>query len=342
MFFGTFTEVASAIERALTIARDVGITFSEIPEGPSTKVRFHGIDIDFAQKTVSMAEKAQTKMSRYASFLTSIASKSSSHIVHLPILSGDEPLLKIIGTAMFWSRLMFQGSFFAAGDMAQHFQVMQLVRAISRASFEGEESFPCNRGALNRLLGWLQNIPRTIAPPARSNQCAVITTDACVTGGGYVIQQAIDMTHMAFPWRKRVEPRDMGKFELRSIAIAIVNSGLHNQPIKLYTDSTIAIGALLKGYSPSRQINDEVRRILAECRRRGTWIQEIHYVNTNVNIADVLSRAVATNESFDISSSLPTTWVWDSVQYGFRLDTEGHDMVIEMIEQQGPSAKLAV
>ena len=48
------------------------------------------------------------------------------------------------------------------------------------------------------------------------------------------------------------------------------------------------------------------------------------------------------NDSFDISSSLPTTWVWDSVQYGFRLDTEGHDMVIEMIEQQGPAAKLAV
>ena len=53
----------------------------------------------------------------------------------------------------------------------------------------------------------ITNTLRRRATSKNNRDSAVITTDASMTGGGYVIQQQSEVRRMAFPWRKRVEPR---------------------------------------------------------------------------------------------------------------------------------------
>ena len=84
----------------------------------------------------------------------------------------------------------------------------------------------------------------------------------------------------------------------------------------MFTDSTTAIGALQKGYSASRDINDEVGRIFSLCAQKNVWIEEVSYVNTKTNIADTLSRAITSSNVY-IAQNLQLCWEWESTHYGF-------------------------
>ena len=106
----------------------------------------------------------------------------------------------------------------------------------------------------------LSDIPQKIFPPKQVEPVTiVITTDACNTGGGFLISigdPAVHAHRLAWPWRSPVTPDKMGQFELTAIAIALKNSPYENCSVKIVTDSTIAIGALQKGYRASRAVND--------------------------------------------------------------------------------------
>ena len=255
MYYGSKSDVQMAMNQLITFAKGCNVTFSETPQAPASKVLFHGVYIDFDNKTIAMGDKAINKFSAFDAFLDKRMSETKSHIINFEINSGEFPLLKMIGTGTFWSRTMYAGTRFMAGCMASRFAVMQLIRAVARAQFHQHTTFAMNRGSANQLRAWLRSIPVMITPPLYDNTVTV-TTDASTTGGGFVIQHG-SSTHsvrcdkMAFPWHTEITPSQMGTYELRTIAIALANSNISNTAITLRTDSTIAIGALTKGYSSS-------------------------------------------------------------------------------------------
>lgn len=330
-------QVQIAINNAVQIALDFGLTYSEIPAEPAKKVLFHGVYIDFEQKSIAMAEKAREKLAQFEEFLKHREAAKSSHIIDFEIRSGVCPLLRILATAAFWSRTMFRSSNFTIGSMSDRYPTMQLIRAVARADFRGLFSFPCNRGALTQLRDWLRHIPTKVHPPVFSQEYYELTTDACNTGGGFNLSKKNDklaapLRRLAWPWRYPAESKDMGKMELRAIAIAVANCGLTDSSIIINTDSTIAIGALDKGYSPSAAINREVQRIFQICKTKRLLIK-CRYVNTKENTADDLSRAVTKciNNSSNRQIRLPTTWVWENIKYAFRQDKdEGCDLFVEV------------
>jgi hypothetical protein len=169
---------------------------------------------------------------------------------------------------------------------------VQLIRAVCRAQYDNRTTFMMNRGALAQLRAWMKTIPRKVFLSDLTSQCT-LTTDACTTGGGYVFQrQGANTLRMAFPWRKPVRPDQMGVYELRSIAIGLTNTELENASITIVTDSTIAIGGLQNGYSPSAEVNSAIRDIYEICQKKNIRIVDVRHVNTEDNIADELSRAV--------------------------------------------------
>jgi hypothetical protein len=112
----------------------------------------------------------------------------------------------------------------------------------------------------------------------------------------------------------------MGVAELRVVLIAISNLPNANVPeyIDLDTDSSIAIGSLQHGYSPSERINEEVSNIHNVCRRKNYIFGTIRYVPTDKIRADPLSRAVAT---FLTITDSTLVWVWDNTQFEMHRST---------------------
>jgi hypothetical protein len=317
MFYGDESDVQTAIKNLSDIAKKCSVTFSDIPTEPTTRVLFHGVYIDFAERSVAMSEKAIAKFERFEKFLEEKVATAQHHLIEFDINSGDCPLLKILGVATFWARTMYCSSNFLAGCMASRFAVMQLIRAVCRAQYENHTTFMMNRGALAQLRAWMKTIPRKVFLSDLTSRCT-LTTDACTTGGGYVVQrQGVDTLRMAFPWRKPVRPDQMGVYELRSIAIGLTNTELENASITIVTDSTIAIGGLQNGYSPSAEVNSAIRDIYEICQKKNIRIVDVQYVNTEDNIADELSRAV---KHSNYSEDLPTTWVWEQKHCHFESD----------------------
>lgn len=325
LFYGSYSDVEMAIANMIEVGKKFQVTYSETPSAPQSKVLFHGVHLDFNEKTVEMAQKAKDKFKTFDQFFEEKLA-SPSHIIPLCINGGQLPLLKLLGTATFWARTMFAGSRFTAGSMSEHFQVMQIIRAVARAQWQNKTTFLMNRGALARIRSWMKSIPCEIKPPKLDHSDFIITTDACNTGGGFHIENVSSRTGLpksfsrAYPWKTPANSSKMGVFELRSIAIALANSkitpsypeGWRTATVDVFTDSTIAIGALKKGYSPSSDINAEVMRIFEICRQKRLCIHNISYVPTGENIADPLSRAVSKP-----SSILPTSWVWEDTQFTF-------------------------
>ena len=314
----------------LSIANDWNITFGEIPSEPSTTVTFHGIILDFERKSVSLSPKALGKLARFDSFISALLKNSVGHCIPMPISAGEIPLLKILGTATFWSRALFSGSRFTTGCMASRFQVMQFIRAVCRAAASGEETFQANRGAIYKLQAWIAEISslKTVSIPSSTNSIT-ITSDASTTGGGYVITHSTHaaVTRLAFPWRSEIPSSKIGKYELRAIAVAIANVEPQHclTKVEIFTDSTTAIGSLQKGYSASRDINDEVARIYGLLSSRNLFISSVSYVNTKLNVADCLSRAI-TSSTYSVSSAtsdLQLCWVWEGLLYGFIKENDG-------------------
>ena len=320
LYYGEETVVNEALAKTKQIAIDWRVVFGEISNEASQTVLFHGIHIDFHEKKIAMSEKATSKFTRFEEFLDSTSKTTQEPYLHMRILDGVAPLLKIISTGTFWSRAMHMGSRFTSGSMAPRFAVMQLCRAIARKAANNVDTFAMHRGALANLRSWLKSIPRHVNVPLRrsTDPHIVITTDASVTGGGYHVNIASDVIRQAFPWREEIPSAKIGKYELRTIAICIANlpRQLHSTPVHLFTDSTTAIGALQKGYSASRDINDEVGRIFSLCAQKNVWIEEVSYVNTKTNIADTLSRAITSSNVY-IAQNLQLCWEWESTHYGF-------------------------
>ena len=126
---------------------------------------------------------------------------------------------------------------------------------------------------------------------------------------------------MAYPWREHATPDSMGVFEIRAISVAICNMEIETNSdtwtaIEVHTDSTIALGAIKKGYSPSAAINTELCSLHRVSAMRKIFIANAVYVNTHENIADQLSRAVLCPSTS--SSSEFTTWLWEKKIYRFQ------------------------
>ena len=304
LYIGNYAEVQQAITNTLNIAEQYKFTFSETSITPSRQVTFHGVILDFDAKTATLSTRSADKLTQYEKYLAEQAATSSGHIVPLTIFEGTTPLLKVLATATFWSRTMFRGSRFRAGAMATKFQCLQLVRAVAREAQKEQHIFHANRGAVEQLRAWLRSIPRSIEVPAPQFPKYKITTDASVTGGGAVVRTISGdiVQRLAWPWQRKVTPAEMGKYELRSIVIALRNCPIQNTACDLYTDSQIAIGAIMKGYSPSRDVNDELIELYRICREKNIFLSNVIYVPTELNEADSLSRAVTSDTPSDDSS----------------------------------------
>ena len=292
LFLGSFDEIQAVIKAMNEAADTFSVTFSETQLIPLQRVKFFGMILDFCAKTVTMADKAVTKFERMTDFLLGERTKTQGHIVNLSILGGQWPLLSIVATITFWSRTMWRGAYFSQGMIASKYSEMNTIRAITSAACAGETVFKCNMGAFTRLIRWIHDIPRHITIPASTRRCRIIT-DASITGGGAIIQfDGESPRHLAFPWPTPVSPKDIAIYELRAIAIAVAWVGIQMIPteVYLYTDSQPGLGALQKGYSPVKAINEEVRRILRHATANNMFITHITYIPTYENPADELSH----------------------------------------------------
>jgi len=316
--------VQQAIDEMTNMARDLKITFSEIPEAPSTSVIFLGIEFDLTNKTCALTQKTLTKFEVHRRFLMDVATATRWNIIPLSIFGGEIPFLKILSTAATYSRIMFKSNHFKSGSMSDRYNIMQLLRAVCRTAMNRKATFECHRGSLNNVLKWINEIPRASKVANFSTIDLVVTTDACVDGGGYIILYPNgEEKKMAFPWREKGSPEKMGCLEMRSITIAIRNLCIANvdtsKNVKVITDSSICIGAISKGYSPSCAVNEEVKVLFEICRQRNVIIVELQYIKSEENPADSLSRKF---------SQFVTPWVWEQKEMVWGRKEAGRELQI--------------
>jgi len=321
LLVGREEEIAKAVAQMKHIAREYSFSFSEETATPRQRVTFLGVDFDFDQCTIHRSDKATLKLNTHIEYIEQLLQRATRHTVDCPISEGPFPLLTIIAHGMFWARTMFLASRFQAGSMADHYSAFQTMRAVCAKSFKGARMFTANRGALINIVAWLRSIPGSVSL-CRFLEGPMYTTDASVTGGGYITS---DDRRMAFPWSQVIESKQINQFELRAFHVALLNAQvLATAPdgvlhaVTLQTDSQVAIGCIAKGYSPSKQVNEELRNILATCRARKVIIMATQYISTDKNPADPLSRAFENlAAAYAPGQKLPTSWEWESRRFQY-------------------------
>ncbi len=91
--------------------------------------------------------------------------------------------------------------------------------------------------------------------------------------------------HNYGPYPSRIKGR-ISQLETHAVAKALEALPAGSR-VKLYVDNTSAIGATLKGYSPSEEMNEQVKAIHD---LRSLHITDIFYIPTAVNPADQWTR----------------------------------------------------
>ena len=93
-------------------------------------------------------------------------------------------------------------------------------------------------------------------------------------------------------WERSFKSRDIPVLETRAVSLAIDALRQHldttSGVLTILTDSTSMKGALLKGSSGDREMNEAVRSALSALS--GTWQVQLAWVSTDHNLSDFKSR----------------------------------------------------
>jgi hypothetical protein len=348
LFTGDFDDVAQAIAEANAVARRWNITFSEDCLTPKNEVKFHAVILNFTNRTAQISPKGEKRLNSIAEFTNRMiqhATDRDSHLVSLPIRKGDWPLIKLVSTLTFWGRTIFKGSAWQAGDWAAHFQILQLVRSVAHAFAIGAKSYSMNVEALRRLRAFTIKLQKTniVQIPNMNNTETIckIATDASCTGGGFILYLSGEWgsrLSVPFPWLSPIAAKDIGTYEVKAIATALASipqnfwdsvGGNNMKVIETESDSTVAIGAIEKGYSPVAAINSLVAVILS-LGRKYKFRLALKHVRTTILEADVVSRAFEPDANprarvTTHKNGLPMEWEWDGFRFSF--GREGQDWV---------------
>jgi len=347
LFMGDEASITAAITAMDHIARERQISLSDFTATAQQSVVWCGLHLNFDTKTISIADKSILKLKNIEQYLETRITRSSPHLIPFHLYAGELPLLKIIAVATFWSRVMYRASQFTAGSLNNRYCALQLARAIARTATTTATKFEMNRGSLNNLLAWFRAIPHQVRIPSLAPPHFKVTTDASVTGGGCVIRDATDniVIRVAWHWTRTYTSKDISRLEARAVAIALqlipTGSSVH-----LVTDSTATIGALQKGYSPSKLMNEAMTPIMTAAQSGIHVCVQITHVPSELNEADFLTRidrnmvsigCVATNGDFYMA--------WDGLtKYGLLgkddlyLTMVGHGQT--QLPSEGPHSEL--
>jgi hypothetical protein len=300
MFFGTWKQLQAADTAFRSVCHDFGITLGEC-SAPSTTTKFHAVVLNFATKQVSFAPKGIANLTQV--WNATRRNTADPDIVRFMLCQQmDSPsLLKIFGILTFYSRLLFQSTRFIAGNLAQHWGSLQLLRAAGNALFHGGTTIDVTRASRLALAKWAKLLTRhaTFSPIQYSTMPRLtLFTDASLTGGGYVLAsstevQKLTITHQGgWLWKTPTTSRQIALAELAAVhcAISLLFAQEPSQDINLILDSQAVLGALRKGYSPSPALNRKVAIFYSMCRKLRISICSLHYIHTTMNPADPWSR----------------------------------------------------
>jgi len=286
LIVGSFAEISSVIDVCGKVADRMSLTFSERSHVAAEEVVFLGIIFNLPGRWVALTDQKIAKLERLAQFVDSKCDESQDTKILFSIFGGQEPLLKIIAVAMYCSRIMYNAAAFSNGSMAKRFDMLQLVSSVARASMS-QETYPLHRVAATKLSAWLRAIPHVSRVLVYNSPRYKIVTDASTKGGCFIVTDGATQVKSkhAWRWNSEKQPKDMGVWELAVIAIALANINVDaNDSVQVYTDSTIAIGSIQKGYSHSARVNEQVSKIM------GRAVLQMNYVRSSENEADEYTR----------------------------------------------------
>jgi hypothetical protein len=191
--------------------------------------------------------------------------------------------------------------------LAHHFGIFKFIRRKSALCAKGMLLpddpvlvWPSIREEWRHWLTELETNPWTHHPPSHGHaDTLVLVTDASTIGWGAVLINDTESTiyEAAGRWKSHVLPSEITKFEIEAVDRAVTALKCHMTSagsLLILVDNTGCKGALAKGSSASRVINDAVRRALDTLS--GNMEVRIAYIATSENPADEPSRGKPLNE----------------------------------------------
>jgi hypothetical protein len=302
LFIGPVKDIQATFRKFERICAEFNVTLGTVCS-PSARIAFHSVVLNFNTRTISLADRAIAKLiivkKSFERHLRTCGRAAPWKLLEEDSLENSHsgathyPLLKALALLTYYARIGFEGSNFQRGCMADHWALMQLVRGAATATQSGAKSVLVTKQVCIRALTLLQVIPRNFCPSRvyAGRPYFNLFTDASTTGAGFVINNAPHIKDKTWIWSKPYpRPDQMATAELAAIFLAI-SSIPPGTCIALFSDSTPALGALRRGYSPSRLVNSWVSRIWHTSRSQSIAIARLEYVSTLENPADEGSRA---------------------------------------------------
>ena len=281
-FFGEPTQCDIVAERFVALCKEYGFQIKEVVStepflGMSCVHTEEGLltgEVQVSQKTMSKFEASwQVMISGTATFadLREFASRVH-HISRIQRVPGAEYFT-------WWKFYRRRCAAFTKGTIQ-----------------EGDPAaiWKCALPDLQRLHATLLENAPVVHPSTVAEPTYLLYVDASIRGWGGVLFNEVtgEVVEVGQCWERSFKSRDIPVLETRAVSLAIDALRQHldttSGVLTILTDSTSMKGALLKGSSGDREMNEAVRSALSALS--GTWQVQLAWVSTDHNLSDFKSR----------------------------------------------------
>lgn len=150
---------------------------------------------------------------------------------------------------------------------------------------------------------WTQDLRLGERKPRQAVKDITVVTDASLMGyGGYVFEPGKHMQVVSGTWFSERNQSIM-ELEARALFITLSETIRQGSTVTVIVDNTSVKGALAKGRSKNFRLNELINSIAT-----GWCITEIHYIKSELNPADGLSRGKSPLHQLCVSSRLNKFW----------------------------------
>lgn len=246
-------------------------------EVTNNELDFIGMRFDFANHTVAMTDKNRAKIDRM-SFAT-------------------EMVFSKVETAV--ARLMYASSVTGV-HLSKYYFALKFIRRrlsdLNRGNVTRASVVKIPPSVLEIFEKWRQEVlnskPRR--PPTHVGRHShTMFTDSSKIGWGAVLIDDVtqQVRVVAGKWSTEEAQLHINVLEAKAVSKAMESfEGIEGSCVNLRIDNTSVVATVGKGYSKSRELNEEIRAIQMVAERRDIFLKKPVYVKSAENLADYWSR----------------------------------------------------